>query len=67
MSNLYFNEEKDYSEENTCENKVFCSTILHHRKKLNIFMPQMSTYYIQYLNRKSRLVQMPEAATGGVL
>ena len=35
MSHLYFNEESDYSEENTCENEVFHSTILHHRKKLN--------------------------------
>ena len=28
MSNLYFNEESDYSEKNTCHNKVFRSTIL---------------------------------------
>ena len=35
MSHLHFNEESDYSEENTCENEVFHSTILHHRKKLN--------------------------------
>ena len=35
MSHLYFNEESDYSEENTCKNEVFHSTILHHRKKLN--------------------------------
>ena len=27
--NLYFNEERDYSEEDTCGNKVFRSTILH--------------------------------------
>ena len=27
MSHLYFNEDSDYSEENTCENEVFCSTI----------------------------------------
>ena len=27
MSHLYFNEESDYSEENTCENEVFHSTI----------------------------------------
>ena len=25
--------ESDYSEENICENEVFCSTILHLRKK----------------------------------
>ena len=24
MSHLYFNEESDYSEENSCENEVFC-------------------------------------------
>ena len=36
MPRLYFNEASDYSEENTCENKVICSTILHHKKKLNI-------------------------------
>ena len=27
VSHLYFNEESDYSEENTCRNEVFCSTI----------------------------------------
>ena len=27
MSHLYFNEESDYSDENTCENEVFRSTI----------------------------------------
>ena len=48
MSHLYFIEGSDYSEENTCENKVFRSTILHHRKKLNIFTPQALIYYIQY-------------------
>ena len=26
MSFLYFDEDRDYSEENTCENQVFCST-----------------------------------------
>ena len=36
MSHLYFNEESDYSEKNTCENEVFRTTMLHHRKKLNI-------------------------------
>ena len=33
-SHLYFNEDNDYSEGNTCNNEVFRSTILHHRKKL---------------------------------
>ena len=28
MSYLYFNEESDYSEEYTCDNEVFRSTIL---------------------------------------
>ena len=51
MSHLYFNEESDYFKENTCENE------------LNIFMPQLLIYYIQYENRKGRLEQMPEAAT----
>ena len=32
-----------------------------------IFTPQLLIYYIQYENRKSRLEQMPEAATWGVL
>ena len=41
--------------------------LLHHRKKLNIFTSQLLIYYIQYENRKSRLEQMPEAATWGVL
>ena len=27
MSHLYFNKESDYSEENTCDNEVFRSTI----------------------------------------
>ena len=48
MSDLPFNYPSDYSEENTCENEVFCSNILHHRKKLNIFTPHMPIYYIQY-------------------
>ena len=61
MPHLYFNEESDYSEENTCdneesdyseenksENEVFHSNNLHHRKKLNKFMPQLLIYYIQY-------------------
>ena len=48
MSHLNFNEESDYSEENTCYSEVFHSTILHHRKKLNIFMLQLPIYYIQY-------------------
>ena len=48
MLHLHFNEESDYSEENTCENEVFHSTILHHGKKLNTFMPQLPIYYIQY-------------------
>ena len=30
-------------------------------------MSQLLIYYIQYENRKSRLEQMPEAATSGVL
>ena len=28
MSDSYFNEESDYSEENICDNKVFRSTVL---------------------------------------
>ena len=48
MSHLYFNEESDCSEENTCENEVFRSTILHHRKKLNIFTPLLPMYNTQY-------------------
>ena len=30
ISHLYFNEKSDYSEENTCDNEVFRSTIFHH-------------------------------------
>ena len=48
MSHLYFIEEKDYCEENMCGNEVFRSTILHHRKKLNVFTLQLPIYYIQY-------------------
>ena len=58
MEHLYINEESDYSEENTCENEVFRSAVIHHRKKLNIFTPQLVIYFIQYYYRKSRLVQM---------
>ena len=43
------------------------SLLLLHRKKLNIFMPHLPIYYIQYYNRKSRLVQLLETATVGVL
>ena len=62
MSRLYFNEENDYSEENTFDNEVFCSTILQlfqlepeqkicvlmraMRKKLNIFKLQLVIFYI---------------------
>ena len=62
MSHLYFNEESDYSEENACDNEVFCSTILQSfqfdpeqkiqmvmramRKKLKIFTFQLPIYYI---------------------
>ena len=48
MSHLYLNEESDYSEKNTYENEDFRSTILHHRKKINIFTPQLPMYYVQY-------------------
>ena len=48
MPHLYFNEESDYSKENTCDIEVFCTTILHCRKKLNIFTLQLPIYYIQY-------------------
>ena len=34
---------------------------------LTFLLPQLLIYYIQYENRKSRLEQMPEAATWGVL
>ena len=44
-SHLYFNEESDYFEENACENG---SLLLQHRKKPNIFKPQLLIYYIQY-------------------
>ena len=47
MSHLYLNEESDHSEEDTCKNEVFRSTIFHHRKVLNI--PDLQPiYYIQY-------------------
>ena len=47
MSHLYLNEESDPSEENTCKNEVFRSTIFNHRKVLNI--PNLQPiYYIQY-------------------
>ena len=39
MSHLYSKKEGDYSEENTYDNEVFRSTIVHHRNPI---------YYIQY-------------------
>ena len=48
MAHLYFNEERDYSEKNTCDNEVFRSTILHHGRKLNMFTLQLLIYHIQY-------------------
>ena len=67
---LYFNEESDYSEENTSDTEDFRSTILQPyqfeskkrvvmravRKKLNLFTLQLPIY--TYQNTKSRLVQM---------
>ena len=47
MPHLYLNEESDYSVENTCGNEIFRFTILHHRKKLNRFTPQLQIYYVQ--------------------
>ena len=62
MSDLCFNEESDYIEENTCDNEVFYFTILQSfqfepeqkkrvvmramRKKLNIFALQLPIYDI---------------------
>ena len=37
------------------------------QKETNIVTPQLPIYYIEYQNRRSGLVQMPEAATAGVL
>ena len=42
MSDLYFNEETDYSEENTSDNEDFGSTIL----QLFQFEPGVSFHYI---------------------
>ena len=65
ISDLYFSEESDYSEEHTSDNENFCSTILQpfhieseqkktcrndsRRKKLNIFT--FSCRFITYWNR----------------
>ena len=50
MSHLYFNEESDHSEGNTSDNEDFRSTILHHRKKLNIFICRFITCNIRIRN-----------------
>ena len=42
MSDLYFNEETDYSEENTSDNEGFGSTIL----QVFQFEPEVSFHYI---------------------
>ena len=58
MSNLYFNEESDYSEENTSVNENFDFTTLHfslslnrkktsgkcHEKEANLFTLQLPIY-----------------------
>ena len=44
----HFNEESYYSEENTCDNEGFHSTIPHRRKEVNIFTIQLPIYYMQY-------------------
>ena len=72
ISDLYFSEKSDYSEENISDNENFRSTILQpfqfepeqkkfvvmraRRKKLNIFT--FSCRSITYQNRKSRLAQI---------
>ena len=35
MSHLYFNKDSDFSEENTCENEVFRSTIQEKAKHIH--------------------------------
>ena len=46
MSHLCFNEESDYSAEIICNNEVFRSTILHHRKTLCTL--QLLIYFMQH-------------------
>ena len=47
MSHLHFNEESEYSVENTCKNEVFRSTILHHRKNTkHIHAPAADLFHI---------------------
>ena len=70
MSNLYFNEESDYSEENTSVNENFDFIILHFSLSLNrkkrvvsamrkkLTYSRFSCRFIKCQNRKSRLVQM---------
>ena len=53
MLHLYFNEESHYSEENTCKNEVFNSTILHQTKKLNYL--RLSCRCISYNCQKQPL------------
>ena len=50
MSQFIFSESDIYSEKNTCDNKVFCSTILHHRKKLNKFTIPVPICYRQEIS-----------------
>ena len=52
IPHLYFNEQSDYSEENTCDNEVFRSTILYQRKKLYIFTLQLPIYYNSVITTK---------------
>ena len=43
----YRYEESDYSKVNTCDNEIFRSTILQHKKKLKKSTLQLPIYYIQ--------------------
>ena len=56
-SNLHF-DEGDYSEENTCENEVFHSTILHHRKKIKYYLAQDLGFKIQDSRFKKESMKM---------
>ena len=64
MSDLYlFKKESDYSEENTCENEVLRSTILHQRKKLNIHASDADLLHTVLEQEISIGAKMPDAAT----
>ena len=59
MSDLYFNEEIDYSEGNTCDKEVFCSTIL---QLFQLELEQKKTSVVRAMKKKLNILVHASAA-----